>query len=390
MSAEAPPTHSSDAAAPPMTGGQSPPPVQPPAANPPGGAAPPAWLPPRRGWRVLALGAVLIVAGILVVLYGWRLWPFSGDRQRTENAYVRGRVTVISPQVSGYVTEVSAQDYDAVPAGRILVRIDDRIYRRKVEQARAALQAQIATLDNSVQSERSRNASLASQEAGVANAQAQLLRSEADMRRVNDLVTDGSVSRREADQTLAALRQAQAAVLQAAAGRRIGREDIRTVQVGREGLRANVEAARASLHQAEIDLEHTVIRAPESGRLNEIGVRLGQYVTNGTQLMFLVPPSFWIIANYKEAQTEHVLPGAPVRISVDALGGRTLRGHVERLSPAAGSEFAVLKADNATGNFTKVPQRIGVRIRVDRDQPLAARLRAGMSVETSIDTSGAR
>jgi multidrug resistance efflux pump len=366
----------------------------PPAAAPQAAAAaqptPPVWTPPHKSPLVILLGAVLIACGVLAILYGWRLWPFAGGAQRTENAYVRGRVTVISPQVSGYVTEVAAQDYDDVPAGHVLVRIDDRIYRQRVDQAQAALKAQIAALDNSEQSERSRDAALASLEAGVANAQAQLLRAEADMRRVRDLVTDGSVSQREADQTLAALRQAQAAVRQAEASRRIGREDIRTVQVGREGLRANVDAARATLRQAEIDLEHTVIRAPEGGRLNEIGVRLGQYVTNGSQLMYLVPSSIWVIANYKEAQTERMVPGARARFSVDALGGRTIRGHVERLSPAAGSEFAVLKPDNATGNFTKIPQRIGVRISIDRGQPLAARLRPGMSVVASVDTSGVR
>ena len=349
-------------------------------------AATATWTSPRRSWQAIAIGIVLVVCGVLVILYGWRLPPFASNVERTENAYVRGRVTVISPQVSGYVVNVAAVDYATVRAGQVLVRIDDRIYRQKVEQAQAGVAAQIAILDNSLQSERSRNAALLSQAAGIDGARAQLLRAGADMRRVADLVTDGSVSRREEDQTRATLLQAQAALRQADAGRTIGVEDLRTVQVGREGLRANVLAARAILTQAEIDLEHTVIRAPEAGQLNEIGVRLGQYVTNGTQLLFLVPPNPWIIANYKEAQTTAMAPGQAVVFSVDALGGRKLRGHVQTLAPAAGSEFAVLKADNATGNFTKIPQRIGVRIIVDPNQPEAARLRPGMSVVTSVHT----
>jgi multidrug resistance efflux pump len=129
------------------------------------------------------------------------------------------------------------------------------------------------------------------------------------------------------------------------------------------------------------------VRAPESGRLSEVGVRVGQYVTAGSQLMFLVPPETWVIANYKEAQTARMAVGQPASFTVDGLANARLTGHVERLSPAAGSEFAVLKADNATGNFTKVPQRIAVRIKIDPGQPLAARLRPGMSVQTRIDTS---
>jgi multidrug resistance efflux pump len=207
------------------------------------------------------------------------------------------------------------------------------------------------------------------------------------MNRVNDLVTDGSVSQRERDQTLAALRQAQAAVQQANAARQIAQQDIRTVQVGRGGQRAGVSGAEAARRLAQIDLANTVIRAPESGRLSEVGVRVGQYVTAGSQLMFLVPPETWVIANFKEAQTARMTVGQPASFTVDGLANARLYGHIERISPAAGSEFAVLKADNATGNFTKVPQRIAVRIRVDPGQALIQRLRPGMSVQARVDTS---
>ena len=316
-------------------------------------AAPaPVWHPPRHKRRTIALIVALAFAAVLVILAAWHLWPFGGV-EITENAYVRGRTAVVAPQVSGYVTLVAVKDYAFVRAGQVLVRIDDRIYAARVAAAQANLDAAIA---------------------GLANAKAQLERAQADMKRVEDLVRDGSVSIRERDQTLAALRQAEAQTHEA--------------DGSKGSFEAQVDAARAQLSLASIDLEHTVIRAVEDGQVSEVSVRLGQYVTNGTQLLLLVPPERWVIANFKEAQTADMAAGQKASFTVDALDGARLNGHVERLAPAAGSEFAVLKPDNATGNFVKVPQRIGVRIRVDPDQKLAARLRPGMSVTVRIDTSG--
>ncbi len=357
------------------------------AVAPPSVPAGSGWRPQRPGPTALVVIVLLAVGGVLAVMAAWRLPPFASAAQSTDNAYVRGRTTVIAPQVSGYVTKVFVRDFADVQAGEPLVQIDDRIYRQRVDQAAAQVSAQEATLANAQQSERSRTASLAGQTAAVANAEAQLMRAQADMNRVNDLVTDGSVSLRERDQTLAALRQAQAAVQQARAAREIAQQDIRTVQVGRGGQRAGVSGAEAARRLAQIDLANTVIRAPEAGRLSEVGVRVGQYVTAGSQLMFLVPPETWVIANFKEAQTARMTVGQPASFTVDGLANARLLGHVERISPAAGSEFAVLKADNATGNFTKVPQRIAVRIRIDPNQPLAQRLRPGMSVQARVDTS---
>jgi multidrug resistance efflux pump len=226
----------------------------------------------------------------------------------------------------------------------------------------------------------------ASQDAGIANARAQLVRAQADMRRANALVADGSISARERDQTRASLLQAEAALRQAQAGRAIGTQDVRTVVVGRAGLQASVRSAQAQLRLAQIDLDNTIIRAPADGQLSEIGVRSGAYVTAGTQLMFIVPRDMWVIANYKETQTANMRIGQAVQFRVDALNGEHLTGHIENMAPAAGSEFAVLRPDNATGNFVKVTQRIAVRIRIDQGQVLAARLRPGMSVEVATDT----
>ena len=348
---------------------------------PPGGWRPP----PRRRATWIMIGTIALAA-VLAILYAWNLPPFSGWSESTDNAYVRGRVTIISPQVSGYITSVPVKDFAQVKQGQVLTTIDSRIYAARVEQAKASLAAQTASLANSQQSQRGREAALAGQGAAIASAEAQLAKAQADMRRADALVADGSISAREHDQTRAALLAAQATVQQARASRDIGQQDVRSVIVGRSGLEAAVEGAKAQLHLAEIDLANTVIRAPGDGQLSEIGVRNGAYVTAGTQLMFIVPRDIWVIANFKEAQTHNIRPGQRASFKVDALGGARLTGRVENLSPAAGSEFSVLRPDNATGNFVKVAQRIAVRIRVDPGQDLVRRLRPGMSVEARIDT----
>jgi multidrug resistance efflux pump len=277
-----------------------------------------------------------------------------------------------------------------VQAGQVLVRIDDRQYRAKVDQARAALEAQKAAFANLAQAHASRVAALASQAAAILNAKAQLLHSQADLGRVDDLVKDGSVSMRERDQMRAALAQSQAQLEESQAAHEVARQDIRTVEVNRQSVNAQIDAAVAQLRSAEIDLENTIVHAPESGQLGEVGVRLGQYVTNGTQLLPLVPQDRWVIANYKESQTTGMHPGMSAWISVDALAGRRIDGHIEDIAPAAGSEFSVVKPDNGTGNFVKIPQRIAVRLRLDGSTDALQSLRPGMSVEAHVDVGGSQ
>lgn len=357
-----------------------------PAEAPPAMERPRFWRPRPVGPWAIALTLILATGALLAVLAAWRMPPFRDGVETTDNAYVHGRVTVIAPQVSGYVSAVLVHDYQQVHRGQLLIQVDDSIYLARVAQARADLDAQEAALANATQAHAARTADVAAQTAGREAAQAQLLKAQADMARASDLVRDGSISRREYDQTLATLRAAAAQVEQARAAGRVAVEGVRTVDVGREGLKAQVEAARAALRLAEIDLAHTRITAPEDGQISEVGVHLGQFVTNGTQLFSLVPPDHWIIADYKEDQVGHMAIGQAAQFSVDALGGARLAGRVAYLSPAAGSEFAVLKPDNATGNFVKVPQRIGVLILVDPGQKLADRLRPGMSVETRVES----
>jgi len=330
---------------------------------------------------------MVALAGVLVVLYAWDLPPFHSTIETTENALVRGQVTIISPQLSGYVVEVNVQDFQQVKQGDLLMRIDDRIYRQRLDQARAQLAAQQAALSNNPQSAASAEATVAQNQAAVANAKAQADRAAADLRRVEELAADGSLSARERDSARAARALSTSGTAQAAAALEIARQSLRSVGVNRGALQAAVANAAAAVQLAEIDLSNTRILAPRDGQLGQVTVRQGAYVNAGAQLTALVPAQMWIIANLKETQMANIRIGQPVRFTVDALNHAPLTGHVERISPAAGSEFSVITPDNATGNYVKIAQRIPVRITVDPNQELARRLRPGMSVVVSIDTT---
>lgn len=345
---------------------------------------PPKTIKPSR--RSVMLMALVALIGILAILYAWQLWPFGGRIAVTENAYIRGQITVLAPQVNGYVTHVLVQDFERVAQGQPLVRVDDRQYRQLVEQRRAELAARRFDLDNLEQTLASNRATLASRRAELSAVKAELQRNLADEKRVNELAERGSVSIRERDQIRAGARSAAAQVKQSEAAIAIAEQTLKASEVSRGGLQAQVEIAEATLTRAQIDLDNTVIEAPRDGQVSEVTVRQGQYVAAGSQLLYLVPDQFWVIANYKETQTYAMRPGQPVEIRVDALNGARLRGRVQRLAPATGSEFSVLRPDNATGNFTKVVQRVPVRISIDPDQPLVERLRPGLSVVTHVDT----
>ncbi len=342
--------------------------------------------PPPRG-RISSLGfAAIALAGVLIVLYAWQLPPFSSAIESTENAQIRGQVTLIGPQLSGYVFEVPVQDFQFVKTGDLLVRLDDRIYQQRLDQALAQLAVQKAALANNQQQRRSAEATIAQRRAALDNSKAQARKSEADLARNQALIGDGSISRRELDVTRADHAQTLAAIAQAEAALEIARQDLQTVVVNRGSLEAAVSNADAAVELARIDLSNTRIVAPRDGQLGQIGVRLGAYVNSGAQLMALVPERCWVIANMKETQMADVREGQAVAFTVDALDHRRFTGRVQRIAPATGSEFSLLQADNATGNFVKIAQRVPVRITVDPGQAEAQRLRPGMSVVVSIDT----
>jgi multidrug resistance efflux pump len=326
------------------------------------------------------------IVGVLLVLWAWRLPPFVSGVQHTDNAYVRGQVTVIAPQVTGYVTSVEAQDFQTVQQGQLLAVIDDRIYRQRLEQAKANLHSAEAALANSAQAQSSARGSVAQQRATIAGAEANLAKAQADATRARRLFEGGWVAQAQVDVSQAALRAAQAQLAQARAAEGIAQTNVTSAVVSRGSLEAGVENARAQVHLAEIDLQNTRIVAPRAGRLGEISVRQGQQVAVGTQLMALVPDRIWVTANYKENQLRDIRVGQPVELQVDALGGRALTGRVEQIAPATGSEFSVIRPDNATGNFTKVAQRVPVRIALDPNQDGLDRLRPGLSVTARVDT----
>ncbi len=374
-----------------MTENNNPPPATAPAPAPaPAAAATPAAAPqPERRLQWLSTIAFAFVAllGVLIVLYAWRLPPFTSPVVTTENATVRGQVTVIGTQLSGYVVEVNVQDFMDVKAGQLLVRIDDRIYQQRYEQALAQLAAQEAALSNWAQQRASSEAGIAVSRAALANAEAQAKKAAADLNRVEQLVADGSLSQRELDQSRATEAQMAAALAQAKANVDIAQQGAQSVVVNKQALAAAVANAQAAVKAARIDLDNTRIVAPSDGQLGQVTVRQGAFVNSGSQLMAVVPRQLWVIANFKETQMNGVQEGQSATFHVDALDGAVLTGQVERISPATGSEFSVLPADNATGNYLKIAQRIPVRIRIDAGQANARRLVPGMSVVVSVDTS---
>lgn len=322
----------------------------------------------------LNIAVILIgIIGLLCILYAWGLPPFRSATMVTDNAYVKGFVTNLAPQVAGDVTQVNVKDYQRVKKGELLVQIDERIYRQKLDQAKASLAMKKAALADSYEQEKMAQAQIFSN-------QAALKKATADWDRVQPLTSQGYQTQSQYDMTKANLDAAQANL-------EVAKQKLQSVLTSRVGQKADVAGAEAALELAQIDLDYTHIYAPFDGRAGEVGVKLGQYVTAGTQLMAIVPDEIWIVANYKETQLNHMKIGQPVLFTVDALAHKRMTGRVERFSPAAGTEFAVLKPDNATGNFTKVVQRIPVRIHIDPNQDGLDRLVPGMSVITHVDTS---
>jgi multidrug resistance efflux pump len=332
-------------------------------------------------YLALAIG----MAGIFVILYAWGLPPFHGSTETTNDAYVRGQVTLLSPQLSGYLVDVPVQDYQKVSKGDLIARIDDRIYKQKLQQAEAALASAEASLSNWEQSRKSAEAKVESAKATVEGAKAAFEAARASRERTDNLLKKRVATESEAEKAHAAFDQAQAAVHQAEAALLVAEQDVNTIVVSRRSLEANVESAKATVKLAELDLANTRITAPQDGTLGEITGRIGQYVAVGTQLGSLVRDRVWVVANFKETQLYGMRPGQKVTFTVDALGDQSFQGHIERFAPATGSEFSVIKPDNATGNFTKVAQRIPVRIAIDPEQPLADELVPGMSVVANID-----
>ncbi|MDF3608432.1 HlyD family secretion protein [Paracoccus sp. DMF-8] len=334
-----------------------------------------------------AIALVIGLAGLLLLLYAWHLPPFAASDPTTENAYVRGKVTTISPQVSGYVSAVEVADFQTVTAGEVIARIDDRIPRQKLAQAEAQLAAARAALEVATQSVASAEAVVRADQAGVDAARSALTTALTSWDRAEALRTRGVASQSSADQSELSLQQAQSAVTRAEAALDVQREAVKSARVALQSRHADIASAGAAVELARIDLDNTVIRAPVDGQLGQVSVRIGQYVTPGSALVSHVGRDIWVIANFRETSLTGLRRGETVRFTVDALQHRAFTGKVDSFSPATASEFSLLSGANATGNFTKIAQRLPVRITIDPDQPGAEHLRPGMSVVVHVDTA---
>jgi membrane fusion protein (multidrug efflux system) len=333
---------------------------------------------------ILLAGAIALVA---IFFVNWDKWV--GDRiaQETDDAYLQANVTPISARVNGYVRRVAVQDYAHVIAGQPLYEIVDDDYRAQLSQAEFNLAASKAAIE-STRAQHDLQLSVVKQaQAQTDRDHLQLGNDQTDLRRYNDLSSSGAVTRQVADTQRAKTNQDQALIREDEA-RVVAQQKQLTVYDAQvvQG-QADVGARQAAADLARITLGYTLISAPASGVVGQRQVQVGQYVNVGSQLITLVPlPDVWVVANYKETQLTRVRVGQAASVRVDAFPDQALRGRVDTISPASGAQFSLLPPDNATGNFTKVVQRVAVKIIIDRPNPLQDLLRPGMSVEATIYT----
>ena len=336
------------------------------------------------GRFLLPVGLVLLVAAVLALAYWWVVGRFM---QSTDDAYLQADSVTVAPKVSGYITDVYVGDNVTVKPGDPLVRLDSRQYQAALDQAQATVDAREADIQRA-------QAGIQQQRAAIEQAKAQLLvaqvasrHAEDEVRRYAPLASTGaesgdqlSVLTSNRDQARATLAADTAAVDQAQA-----RITDLTAQIAQ--ARAQLEAARASARQSQLDLQDTLVRSTLAGRVGDRTVRVGQYAQPGTRMMTIVPvQSVYLTANFKETQIGRMRAGQHASIHVDALPDTDLHGVVDSFSPGTGSEFALLPPENATGNFTKIVQRVPVRIRLDTDEQTRKLLVPGLSVTVDVDT----
>jgi membrane fusion protein, multidrug efflux system len=327
--------------------------------------------------------AVLVGAGA----YGWYWYDTGRYLESTNDAYVQADYTTIAPKVSGYISAVAVEDNQQVKAGEVLARIDDRDYRTALAQAKADVASAEADIRNI-------DAQLAEQQSVIAQAESAIVAGQAGVKFAKDdydryrKLTAGKITSVQDVQRAQTIFQQQTAQLQSdRAALTAAHQRVEVLNTARVKAETQVTRLQSVVDQAQLNLSYATIAAPIDGTVGARSLRVGQYVQAGTQLMAVVPlHAVYVVANYKETQLTNVAAGQPVEIEVDAFPGHVVKGHVDSLSPASGLEFALLPPDNATGNFTKIVQRIPVKIAIEPSDALAGRLRAGMSVEPVIDT----
>jgi membrane fusion protein, multidrug efflux system len=343
----------------------------------------------RRPREIFLRLAILAAAGVIVGLFAtqWDRWVGMSTRQVTDDAYVRGDITPLSAKVEGYVHRVAVDDFDRVKAGDPLVEIDDSDYQARVAQAEADLLGAEAAIENLKSRKALQHAQVAEAENTIAATQADVERTRQEAARQRALLATTYGTQQRVEQANADERRFSATLARNQAELDAQRRQLAVLDTQELQLRADAKAKQAALDLAKINLGYTRIAAPVSGMVSERGVRAGQYVHAGTQVIAVVPlDNVWVIANYKETQLTNVVIGQGAEIRVDTFPGVRIGAVVDSIAPASGSQFSLLPPDNATGNFTKVVQRIPVKLRITADNPLAGRLRPGMSVIATILT----
>jgi membrane fusion protein (multidrug efflux system) len=341
--------------------------------------------------RKRRLRVVAGVAGVLLLgvggYYGQYWWTQGRYLIATDDAYVGAKNATLSPKVSGYIAEVAVEDNAEVAAGDVVARIDDGDYRLAVQNARDQIGVQQATIDRLGRQTTAQIAAVDQAKAQLASAKAGATRAQLELKRQQDLATRQINSRQALEQAEANAEQAVASVQAADAAIAAASANVDVLKAQQEEARRTLQQYQTALAKTERDLSFTVIKAPFDGVIGNRAVQVGDYVQPTQRLASLVPmDAVYIDANFKETQLAGLTPGQPVRISVDALPGRTLEGRVASLAPASGSVFSLLPPDNATGNFTKIVQRLPVRILVPAEVAEQSVLRPGMSVIVSVNT----
>ena len=340
--------------------------------------------------RVSGKRLLLVVAGAAfvgaVAWLGWYWWTIGRFIELTDDAYIGGEVTTLSSKVAGFIERVAVEDNQSVKAGDLLVKIDDRDYRAQLAHAEASVAVQRATLANLDANRRLQEAMMEEASADIAAATAELARAKRDVDRYQMLSNDRFASLQRFQQADADYEKARAADRKARAALDAAERRLEVIDTQKQQTQAALDQAAADRDIARLNLGYTEIRAPIDGFVGNRSARAGAYATVGGQLLAIVPVSaLWVDANFKESQLARVREGQPAEVIADVLPGVTLRGRVASLAPATGAQFSVIPPENATGNFTKVVQRVPVRIRLEDDAAEFGRLRPGLSVVVHVD-----
>lgn len=343
----------------------------------------------RRTLRNLLIAAAAVATIAAAAYYGHGYWTVGRFEVSTDDAYVKADSTTIAPKVSGYLTQVLVADNEPVKTGQVLARIDERDFAVALRQAKADVDAARAAVAGKKALLDAQQSVIGSARATIDVDQANAAFAEQDNTRYATLAATGYGSQQNAQQAASRIASARAAIERDTAALETAVKQVDLLKAELAQAQATLAHDEAVQQQAELNLSYTSIVSPVDGVVGNRSLRVGQYVQAGTPLMAVVPlTGTYVVANFKETQLTDVRPGQKVDIDVDMFPGTTVEGRVDSLAPASGQEFALLPPDNATGNFTKVVQRIPVRITLDRDNPLAGQLRPGMSVYPTIDTRG--